>query len=182
MLVAAAAGAAVLYAGSAVAAPTISYTSGATPGSFTAMFGDVPGGDFSDVFTSFTVGSGGGTLDATLGGFSALANSTFAFSVAELLGPGGTRIPFTLSASGVFESGSIVGAALTAGTYTLHFEGTGDSGTAYMGSLAFTPTGGLSATSPAPEPTAWALMILGFGAVGCALRGRGAVRMRLSYS
>lgn len=40
-----------------------------------------------------------------------------------------------------------------------------------------------AATAPVPEPSTWAMMLLGFAAVGMSMRaGRGRVRRRLSYS
>ena len=48
---------------------------------------------------------------------------------------------------------------------------------AFSGNLTFTPT------APVPEPATWALMLLGFGAIGFAMRRRrkDAVRVRYAF-
>ena len=72
---------------------------------------------------------------------------------------------FTLNPSGVFESGTLANLGLTAGfNNTLTVNGTNTGSTAFAGTLTF-------ASVPAvPEPSTWAMMLLGFGAVGFSMR------------
>lgn len=76
---------------------------------------------------------------------------------------------FTLSPTGQFEFGSILLDTFT-GVQTLVVNGiaTAPTGTnaAFSGVVTFTPGGAI------PEPGMWALMILGFGFIGGALRSR----------
>ena len=68
----------------------------------------------------------------------------------------------------LIENYALAGIPLTAGTYTLTVQGTrGDSGS-FGGNVAF------EAGHPGdvPEPATWAMMMLGFGAVGWQLRRR----------
>ena len=52
---------------------------------------------------------------------------------------------------------------LGAGTYTLHMSGTRGRLSTYTGDISF---------AAVPEPSTWAMMLLGFGAVGFAMRRR----------
>jgi hypothetical protein len=61
------------------------------------------------------------------------------------------------------ESFSLTGLPLTAGTYTLTIEGTRSTAGVFGGHVSF---------DAVPEPATWALMLLGFGAVGWQLRRR----------
>lgn len=54
---------------------------------------------------------------------------------------------------------------LDPGTYTLRITGTRGSNSQYSGGIAF-------AAGAIPEPATWAMMLLGFGAVGYAMRRR----------
>lgn len=67
-----------------------------------------------------------------------------------------------------FTARSIASFGLTSGTaYTLTFQGTTSTGdhTAFIDAVALSSVG-----AAVPEPTSWALMILGFGGVGATLR------------
>ena len=72
--------------------------------------------------------------------------------------------PFNTDA---IENYALSGLGLGAGTYTLTIEGTRGSQGSYGGNVAFT-----FADRGVPEPATWALMLLGFGAVGWQLRRR----------
>ena len=52
---------------------------------------------------------------------------------------------------------------LPAGTYTFHIQGTRGNNTSYSGGVAF---------AAVPEPATWAMMLMGFGAIGFAMRRR----------
>ncbi len=73
---------------------------------------------------------------------------------------------FTLSPTGQFEFGSIE-LATASGLQTLIVNGVAGANSAFSGVVTFSPSGGA-----VPEPGMWALMILGFGFIGGALRSR----------
>jgi len=72
-------------------------------------------------------------------------------------------IPESLGSTDPLEIFGLLGFALDAGTYTLHLEGTSTGQGAFGGNVAFTAV---------PEPATWGMMLLGFGAVGFAMRRR----------
>ncbi len=81
----------------------------------------------------------------------------------------GIGSPLSLSANpfntDLIENYALAGQALGAGTYTLTVQGTrGDSGS-FGGNVAFE-------AAAVPEPATWAMMLLGFGAIGWQLRRR----------
>jgi hypothetical protein len=83
-------------------------------------------------------------------------------SIAQILGdPNETR------ASNNFTVG--------AGTFTLNIQGTpGTQNGAFGGNFAFV------STSAVPEPTTWAMMLVGFGAVGYSMRKRASNKLQLA--
>jgi hypothetical protein len=83
------------------------------------------------------------------------------FSSASVTGPGG---PFTLTPFPDDTSLKLANALLGVGDYTFSFTGTNSN---QSGAL----TGNVT-ISAVPEAKTWATMILGFGAIGMALRGR----------
>lgn len=71
---------------------------------------------------------------------------------------------FALSPTGTFEFGSL-SSGLTAGfNNTLTVNGQNSGNSAFSGTLTF------AAQSAVPEPATWAMMLLGFGAVGFSIR------------
>lgn len=93
---------------------------------------------------------------------SALGTSNIDFTSALLNGTA-----FTLTPTGTFEFGSLANTALIAGAnnvLTVSGLNTGDG--AFSGTLTF------AAVSAVPEPGTWAMMLLGFGAVGFSMRRR----------
>lgn len=76
---------------------------------------------------------------------------------------GGTDYDFTIT-NGVLSQAEIQ-TQLGGGNYTLNVEGTASTIAGYGGNLTFTAV---------PEPGTWALFILGFGALGFAMRRRNA--------
>lgn len=92
------------------------------------------------------------------------------FSSATLTGPGG---PFSLSPFPDNTSLKLANTMLGVGTYTFSFAGnntnspTPGSNIQAAGAL----TGNVTIT-PLPEPATWAMMLLGFGAIGLSVRSR----------
>ena len=82
---------------------------------------------------------------------------------------------FTLSPTGQFEFGSIQLATM-AGLQTLVVNGISGSNAGFSGVVTFMPGGGA-----VPEPGMWALMILGFGFIGGALRSRRNTSVKTNY-
>ena len=175
----------------AVAAPTITYNT-AGGDSFTASFSNAsPSKNFNDVFMPFTVAVGG-ILSATLSTIGILPANDVDFSLAQISGPGGpyplniTKTPLTIGNStnvDGLEFGLITGQPIGPGTYQLSVSGTapGPRGNgSYAGTISF-------AAGAVPEPATWALMILGFGAIGFAMRRQrsrkpGAASYRVTYA
>jgi hypothetical protein len=63
----------------------------------------------------------------------------------------------------LFEHYALTDLALDAGTYTLRMTGTRGTTSTFTGNISF---------AAVPEPGTWAMMLLGFGAVGFAMRRR----------
>ena len=74
---------------------------------------------------------------------------------------------FSISPTGTFEFGSLAATSLIAGaTNLLTISGLNTGDGAYSGTLTF------ASQSAVPEPATWALMLIGFGAVGFSVRRR----------
>jgi hypothetical protein len=67
----------------------------------------------------------------------------------------------------VNETYSLSGLFLDAGSYTIHIAGSRGNNSSFDGNLNF-----VRGTAPVPEPATWAMMLLGFGAVGWQMRRR----------
>lgn len=184
--VAAAMGIAAIAAASSANAATV-YTLGAPTGAM-----DLP----ATVNYNFNAGAGAGTVDFVVRGYNTLdgvncCTDVFSFSVngTELfkasfdLGGGGANVVYTAAPVGSSVSvvnganGTITASILTSflnGSNTLTFaysggmQGLGDEG---WGINSVVATGN-AVSAAVPEPTTWAFMILGFGAVGGAMRSR----------
>lgn len=117
-----------------------------------------PAGPFSEIFT-FSLPSSGLTAAAAIS-ISVNNVSLINFTSATLNGT-----PLT---PGSFPGGqtlSITSLATIAGTQTLVINGTSGGDGSFGGNISFAP-------SVVPEPGTWALLILGFGAVGSLMRRR----------
>jgi hypothetical protein len=124
------------------------------------------GQSFTDTVT-FTTPTGYNNVSAIL-------NSTFNTSNpltnlnfnSVTLNNGTTTTAFNI-ANGVFDSASREMIALTAGaSNVLTINGTTFGDASYSGTLSF------GQTAAVPEPATWALMLIGFGAVGFSMRRR----------
>lgn len=109
------------------------------------------------------------------------SNSTVDFTDIFISGISGTfNLTQRLPDGGGSESWERSGLILGAGTYTLSIAGLNSvSNASLQGAVTITQ-------APVPEPGTWAMMLLGFGAIGFAMRRRkqaeGTKRIRLSYS
>ena len=148
----------------ATAATFITESAPASDGSITWDFGDtggIPAGAFDDTFDIFL--PGGGLADGSV-------TATFTSNTTDLIF---TAVSFAGHAFTLFDpapgihDGSLSPVSLAGGHYTLDIAGLspGPAGQLAGGTLSFTP-------ASVPEPTAWALMIAGFGLVGAVFRTR----------
>jgi len=113
------------------------------------VFTNTLAGSYSISLTSAAVGSNDADFDAVY--------LTGGSIVGQL------NIPESLGSTDALEIFGLLDFGLGAGTYTLHLEGTSSGQGAFGGNVAFTAV---------PEPATWGMMLLGFGAVGLAMRRR----------
>ena len=106
-------------------------------------------------FTNDIAGNYALTLDTSSSGID--------FTSAILTGPGGPYALMEEFDNGISEFWNLSSLFLEAGTYTLTINGNNSS----TGSL-----GGTVTINAVPEPGTWAMMLLGFGAAGFAMRRR----------
>ncbi len=122
------------------------------------------GGSFDDMFLLFTP-----PPDAVDVQFSFTAGSGVSFSsfTIDYLGGGGSPIAFTgtVTSSGISID---IPAGLPSGAYQVDVVGTAVAGSTYTGSVSVTTEG----AAPVPEPSSYALLAAGLGAVGWILRRR----------
>ncbi|MCU6456134.1 FxDxF family PEP-CTERM protein [Sphingomonas sp. A2-49] len=134
-------------------------------GTFSANFGNsgIATGDFSDSFT-FTLpanGLGSGTVTTSASIFGSPNDLDFTSVTINNM-----MATLTKLNGGLYEVAFAGGVPITGGVLnTLTVTGVSRGSGAYGGQLSFIP----SATA-VPEPAAWAMMILGMGAVGFAMR------------
>lgn len=138
-----------------------------TGGSFTTGFSDsLLANPFSETLTFTT--STSGILSIFVGSTGTVAENDTDFSNVFLSGTGliGNVLIPQLSGDPT-EIRSLAGLGLGAGNFTLTVQGTpGTQNGSFGGSLAFV------AQSAVPEPSTWAMMLFGFGAMGVAIRRR----------
>jgi len=141
------------------AATFLTFASPAPDGSISGTFGNVgvAGPTFDDVFDFMLPAAGALSVTFSTIGFGA---TDIDFSSATLNG-----VTITLSPNGIFEFGSLFGQSTSSGAQQLILSGTSAGAGSYTGTLSFVP-------ALIPEPTAWALMIMGFGGVGALARRR----------
>jgi hypothetical protein len=131
----------------------------AADGSISANYGRGGiNGSFSDTW-NFTLPSG--FTAATISSIMTVNTNNVTFSTVTLNGT-----PFTIDSTGSFELRHLPASFNSGGPQTLAVSGVVDGGRgegAYAGVVSFTP-------GTVPEPATWALMILGVGLAGGALR------------
>jgi hypothetical protein len=154
----------VLGGGSAASAAIIpiTFTSPGIDGSFSGTFGDrgITSSTFTDTFTfNLPTGFSSTVVTSTLQSLATDVN----FTSVTLNGTA-----FNIGAAGQNEFRFLDNLPVTGGTQTLVLTGTSGGNGSYAGVLAFAP-------AIVPEPAAWALMVLGFGALGAAARRRRAI-------
>ena len=116
--------------------------------------------------------SGSFTFNNTLADLYNIVISTstpgITFSAVTLTGPGG---PYTLSPFPDNTSLKLANTFLSTGTYTFSFTGNNTNPPTGDVNAAGALTGNVTIT-PLPEPATWAMMLLGFGAIGLSVRSR----------
>lgn len=120
-------------------------------------------GDFSDMFTFTlpTTGLGSGTVTTSINSFGSIGDLDFTSVLIN-----GTEATITRSAQGLNEVAFANGVPIYANQKnTLTVNGFSRGNGSYGGQLSFTP-------GAVPEPATWAMMIMGFGLVGSAMRRR----------
>lgn len=126
---------------------------GASPFNHFVTFTEALGGYYG--FTLTTTNPGGSVVPATDLDF------TGAW-VSDGLGGTWNLIP-DVDNNDINEDWGLAGVYLPGGTYTLHIQGTRGMNTSYQGGIAF---------AAVPEPATWGMMLMGFGAIGFAMRRR----------
>ena len=148
----------------AQAAIVFTFAPPATDGSFTGTFHDEgivndSTGSFTDTGT-FTLPDGIAGADITTQFNTDLSNN-IDFSSVTLNGQA-----FHMTPNGQHEGGFILGLPVTSGLQTLVVKGKSGGNGSFSGTISF------ELASAMPEPASWALMIMGFGGAGAALRRR----------
>jgi hypothetical protein len=158
----AAAAAATLMAAAplANAATVLNFTFAPNGNSAVAAFNSSgTGTTFSDTYT-FTLPAGFASTSLTTAAVNGTTDT--AFSSVMLNG-----ITLTTNASGAIDVKSLLNVAVNPGGNTLVVNGTSGGLFSYGGNISFAKL-----AAGVPEPASWALMIMGFGGMGAALRNK----------
>ncbi|WP_379551124.1 FxDxF family PEP-CTERM protein [Qipengyuania sp. DGS5-3] len=134
---------------------------------FDAVVQDEGAFEATGTFTLPQFGAASGSITTTASFLNGMLNGNIDFSEIFLIDPNMTVIDFALATIPVGTSELELGAVsfdAIAGEYTLVARGTNSNGpSGFGGDLTF---------AAVPEPGTWLMMILGFGAIGFAMRGR----------
>jgi hypothetical protein len=155
---------------SAHAATVLTLSSPASDGSISGSFNNnnLAAGAFTDTFSFMLPFSG--LAAATISSiFNTNQNNNLNFTSVTLNGT-----EFNTILTGGTEFRSLSNQSFSAGLQTLIVSGISGGNSSYAGTLAVTPS--------VPEPATWAMMLIGFGLVGFAMRKRSNVRTTVSYA
>lgn len=146
-------------------------------GPVTASYGrtGIAGGNFTDnfIFRIDQVGLGSGSISTILAGLAGSATDLDFTSVT--FSNGTTTFPVNIMSSGGLEAGGLANIPVFFGALnTLSVSGFSRGSGSYGGTLAFTPA--------IPEPASWAMMLIGFGAVGSIVRRRRDNNVKVRYA
>lgn len=169
-----------IFVGNPTAVPGAYFSVSGNPssGPLSALYGrdGIGAGTFTDrfLFTIDQFGLGSGGISSILAG--AVGSATDLDFTEVTFNNGTTTVPVTITNAGFFESGGLANVPISSGvqnilSVTYLSRGAG----AYGGNLSFSP-------SAVPEPASWAMMLLGFGAVGSIVRRRRNQTVRVSYA
>lgn len=154
-------------ASTAAAAQFVNFGPMAPDGSFSGTFGNtgIANPTFTDTF-EFVLPTGTSSFVAT-STFSGNQRNNIDFTSIRFNG-----MDFLIGSTGQTEVRFLNGIPVTAGAaQQLIVAGTNGGSGSYSGVVTFTPD--MVGGGAVPEPSAWALMILGFGGAGAMLRRRG---------
>ena len=159
---------ALVAAGAASAAQTITFGPPAADGSFTGTFGDtdITTATFTDTYTfNMPTGVAAGTISSI---FTTDKVNNIDFTSVTLDGTA-----FDINSTGQVEFRSVNNVLVTSGPQTLVVSGKSGGAGSYSGTLSFEGANPIvTGVGGVPEPAAWALMMLGFGGAGACLRAR----------
>jgi len=179
MIAAPAVQAADVYAGGAIPENySFQVTGDITDGPVTAQYGrtGIAAGLFSDnfIFLIDQNGFGSGSISTILSGLVGAATDLDFTTVTFSNGTESFNVPIT--SAGGLETGGLSGVPISFGaTNTLSVSGTSYGSASYGGTLSFSP-------GPIPEPASWAMMLIGFGAVGSIVRRRRDDNVKVRYA
>lgn len=140
-------------------------------------FGIPTGGSIFDFFNGFTAGS----LIATLNG----TNSVQVFTTSVANGAGSNTPPTALTYTGSLASlFSLSSQQLVGATLNFRVDDSGyddNDGSFFIEAATFAPATNVQPAA-VPEPATWAMMLIGFGAIGSTLRRRKRVTTHIRYA
>ena len=145
-------------------------------GTLSGFFGQTvnASGNFTSTFT-FTVPTAGLASVGLVTTVEKLGSANNIDFISAFLN-GTPLVLFTMGGT-LIEFGGISDVAVNGGQNTITINGTSAGNGSFAGNISFSP-------SSAPEPATWAMLILGFGAVGYTIRRRQRIGapVRLAYS
>jgi hypothetical protein len=145
------------------AATVLNFTFSPDGNSAVASFNSTgTGATFSDTYT-FTLPAGFASTALTSARVNGMTDTAFT----SVLLNGNI---LTTNSTGAIDSKSLLNVAVNPGANTLIVNGTSGGLFSYGGNVSFAKT--VAVTTGVPEPAGWALMIVGFGGMGAALRSR----------
>ena len=150
-------------------------------GDVSASFGrdGLAAGQFTDrfLFTLGEAGLGSGSVTTNFAGLVSNSNNLDFLDILFSNDGGASFSSVPINVFGNNETGFLTNVDITAGVQNiLSIEYLSRGNGSFAGQLAFTPTAAV------PEPSTWALMLLGFGAIGFSMRRRRKDVVRVRYA